>query len=71
MPGGLLDAVEAFFELLDFLEHWRFWVPVLISVAIAVSITRTIPDPALRWMVGVPLVLAGIVAGIRWQRGRK
>jgi hypothetical protein len=71
MPGSLLDAVEAFFELLDFLEHWRFWVPVLISVGITVLIIRAIPDPALRWIISVPLVLAGISTGIVWQRRRK
>jgi uncharacterized membrane protein YccC len=67
VAASLLDVVEAFVELLDFLAYWRFWLPVLLAAAVTVFISYTFPDPIVRWVLGVPVILAGIVSGLVWH----
>ena len=67
MPASLVEFVEALFDLLDLVFHWRFWVPITVAAGVALWITYTVQDPALRWMLIVPVVTAGVVTGIVWE----
>jgi len=67
LPMSLQQITET---LLDWLYHWRFNLCFWGSLILAVLVTRNIPDEHLRWVVGGFLVLAGIVAGLRWDRYR-
>jgi hypothetical protein len=68
MPASLLDLVEALFELWDLLVNWRFWLPVLGAVAIAILIAETVDDATLRWVLTIPVLAAGLFGGILWHR---
>jgi hypothetical protein len=67
VPAELVDLVEALFDLLDLLSHWRFWALALLAVAVAIYVTETVPDPVVRWVIAVPVVTAGVVGGLVWQ----
>ena len=67
MPASLVEIVEALLDLLDLVFHWRFWVPILVAAGVALWITYAVRDPALRWMLIVPVVTAGVVTGVVWE----
>jgi hypothetical protein len=67
MPASIFDLVEAFFELLDFLTFWRFWVPLLIAAAVTLFVLEIVHEPLVRWILIVPIMLAGIVSGLVWH----
>jgi hypothetical protein len=67
MPSGILDIVEGIFELFDCLTAWRFWLPFLLAAVITMVIIQNVENPVICWMLGVPVVLAGIVGGLAWH----
>jgi hypothetical protein len=67
----LIDLVEGVFDLLDFLIHWRFYFPLVVAIGVAFYVDSHVVDvshPAVRWVLTIPVVLAGGVFGWIWNR---
>jgi hypothetical protein len=67
VPAHLLDLLEFVLELLDCLLYWRFWVPVVLAVAVSILISHTVQEPVFRWILIVPVMAGGVVTGLLWN----
>lgn len=66
--------VEAFFTLLGYTSPagtWRLWLCALITAVVVSLICALIPQPALQFLLCVPLGLAGVGIGIYWEINRE
>jgi len=62
--AALLELVEGFSELWC---SWRFYLCLAVGAGGAVLLHRAFPDEAWIWFISIPLAIAFIVAGWRWQ----
>lgn len=53
--------------LLEVLDWWRVYVPILASVVVAGLAVWFVPSLPASEMIAVAAVLAGAVAGVLWQ----
>lgn len=54
-------------ELIDWIWHWRFTVPLLLGIALAYVAADYISAEPLRYIVAGAFVIAGVYIGWRWE----
>ena len=63
----MLDLIEFICGIFDFLTAWRFYVCLILALAMVGLIYWLVPDPGLRLPVSIPVVVVGIGSGLFWQ----
>jgi hypothetical protein len=70
MWSVVADIVDGVSHVIDMVTHPRFYVPVLVGIAIAFALWRwMLPSDARDVLVGIA-VLGGVAVGFVWDWGR-
>jgi predicted branched-subunit amino acid permease len=61
---ALLELIEGIVELWC---SWRFYLCLAVGLGVAVLLHHLVPDQGWVYLMSVPLVIAALVGGWRWQ----
>lgn len=62
------DILEFICGIIDLLASWRFYVCLLLALALVGLIYFLIPDRGVCLGLSIPVVVIGMGSGIYWQR---
>jgi hypothetical protein len=64
----MLDFLEFILGIAEILSSWRFFLCVLAAALGVALIYWLVPGTTWRLVLSIPLMLTGVVVGIRWER---
>lgn len=63
----MLGILDFFVAIFDWLVYWRLGLRVALTGLACGLLCLAIPDTTMRWVICVPLGMAGLFLSIRWQ----
>ena len=64
----MLDVLDFITSIIDGFVSWRLFLSLCITGGIIFLVFVLVHDQSARWVICMPIGLAGLILGFRWQK---